>query len=132
MSEVKRGSKPIQDNTNEATERLAPDSLLKEICNVFHRILNFIDSVGEGEVIMLAKIDLSDGFWRMIMEKEDKWNFAYVMPDRPGTPPRLVVPSDMQMEWSESPAYFCVATETGQYLIDQRVEQKVLLPIHTL
>ena len=81
---------------------------------------------------MLAEIDLSDGFWRMIVEEEAKWNFAYVIPDPPGTPPRLVVPSALQTGWAENPAYFCVATETGQYLIHHKVEQKVLLPIHSL
>ena len=41
---------------------------------------------------MLANIDLSDGLWRMIVEEEEKQNFAYVMTDQTGTPPRLVAP----------------------------------------
>ena len=32
---------------------------------------------------MFAKIDLSNGFWRMLVQESDKWNFAYALP--PGT-----------------------------------------------
>jgi hypothetical protein len=79
---------------------------------------------------MLSKIDLSDGFWRMLVEEEAKWNFAYVMPDPPGSPIRLVVPSALQMGWAESPAYFCAATETGRDIIHRAVESKIELPPH--
>ena len=53
---------------NKMIELLEPDALVKEIGNVFHRILHFIYSVAEVEVIMLANINLSDGFRRMIVE----------------------------------------------------------------
>jgi hypothetical protein len=79
---------------------------------------------------MLSKIDLSDGFWRMLVEEDAKWNFAYVMPDPPGSPVRLVVPSALQMGWAESPAYFCAATETGRDIIHQSVASKQDLPPH--
>lgn len=64
------------------------------------------------------------------MEDNAKWNFAYVMPDPPGSPVRLVVPSALQMGWAESPAYFCAATETGRDIIHQSVETKQELPPH--
>jgi hypothetical protein len=35
---------------------------------------------------MFAKIDLSDGFWRMLVRESDKWNFAYVLPGAAGDP----------------------------------------------
>jgi hypothetical protein len=59
---------------------------VEEIGNVFRRLLSLIDSAAADEVVMLSKIDLSDGFWRMLVEEEQKWNFAYVMPDPPGHP----------------------------------------------
>jgi hypothetical protein len=62
---------------------------------------------------MLAKINLSDGFWRMIVQEDQQWNFAYVMPDLPQSPTRIVVSSALQMGWAESSEYFCTATETG-------------------
>jgi hypothetical protein len=66
----------------------------------------------------------------MLVEDNAKWNFAYVMPDPPGSPVRLVVPSALQMGWAESPAYFCAATETGRDIIHQSVETKQELPPH--
>ncbi len=66
----------------------------------------------------------------MLVEDEAKWNFAYVMPDPPGSPVRLVVPSALQMGWAESPAYFCAATETGRDIIDTSVATKQELPPH--
>ena len=73
---------------------------------------------------MLANIDLSDGFWRMIVEEEDKFNFVYVVLDLLGTPTRLVVPSDLKMGWADIQAYICTATETGRDLIHQTAEKK--------
>ena len=122
----------IQDSVNKMTAWLAPYAPLKEIGNVFHNTLHLIDSVAEGEVVMLAKIDLSDGLWRMIVKEEDRCKFVYVMPYPPGTPASLVVTPDLKMVWVEIPAYFCAATETGRDLIHQTVEQTFLLPIHSL
>ena len=80
---------------------------------------------------MLENINSSDGIWRMIVEEEAKCNFAYIILGPPVKPPRLVVPSDLQMGWEEIPAYFCASTETGRDLIHQTVK-KVLLPVHSL
>jgi hypothetical protein len=78
--------------------------------------------------MMLSKIDLSDGFWRMLVKEEARWNFAYVMPDPAGSPIRLVVPSALQMGWAESPAYFCAATETGRDIIQSTIDSGIDLP----
>jgi hypothetical protein len=98
--------------------------------NVFRCLLHFIDSVNPGKIVMLSKIDLSDGFWRMLVEDNAKGNFAYIMPDPPGSPVRLVVPLALQMGWAESPAYFCAAAKTGGDIIHQSVETKQKLPPH--
>jgi hypothetical protein len=123
---------PIQASVNDTTTKLAPSGPVEEIGNVFRRLLSLIDSAEADEVVMLSKIDLSDGFWRMLVEEEQKWNFAYVMPDPPGHPTRIVVPSALQMGWAESPAYFCAATETGRDIIQGLVADKTHLPPHCL
>jgi len=64
--------------------------------------------------IYFSKYDISDGFWRMVVEPGQEWNFAYVLPQAPGKPTTLVVPSAIQMGWKESPAYFCGASETAR------------------
>ena len=101
---------PMQQGVNSTTERLAPDQPVKEIGNVFRRVLCLMNDAEADEVVMLSKIDLLDGFWRMLVDSKEVWNFCYVMPDPPGHPVRIVVPSALQMGWTESPAYFCAAT----------------------
>jgi hypothetical protein len=54
------------------------------------------------------------------------------LPDEPGARLRIVVPSALQMGWAESPAYFCVATETGRDIINLLLRGKVNLPEHPL
>jgi hypothetical protein len=65
---------------------------------------------------MFAKIDLSDGSWRMIVRESDKWNFAFVLPGAAGNPVRLIILHALQMGWTESPGYFCATTKTGRSL----------------
>jgi hypothetical protein len=77
----RKDKKPLQAGVNETTA---------EIGQVFRRLLSLINEAEAGEVVMLAKIDLSDGFWRMLVRKDQQWNFAYVMPDHP----RTLRPSD--------------------------------------
>ena len=47
--------------------------------------------------IFMAKWDIKDGFWWMDAEEGAKWNFAYVLPQSPGKPIYLVVPTSLQM-----------------------------------
>eukprot|EP00957_Ditylum_brightwellii_P127487 9722120-Ditylum_brightwellii.AAC.1 len=35
-----------------------------------------------------AKLDVKDGFWRLVVSEEDAWNFCYILPEQNGkTPP---------------------------------------------
>ena len=61
----------------------------------------------------MAKWDIKDGFWRLDCEEGKEWNFAFVLPQPPGEPVRLVIPSSLQMGWVDSPGYFCAASETA-------------------
>ena len=40
----------------------------------------------EGGDIMFSKLDIKDGFWRMVCEEGEEWNFAYVLPNHKGEP----------------------------------------------
>jgi hypothetical protein len=128
----KKNREPLQAGVNETTAKLAPEGPVREIGQVFRRLLTLINEAEAGEVVMLAKIDLSDGFWRMLVQEDQQWNFAYVMPDPPGHPIRIVVPSALQMGWAESPAFFCAATETGRDIIQGLVDDETELPPHCL
>jgi hypothetical protein len=94
--------------------------------------MDFMRTVPEDETINFAKIDLSDGFWRMIVPEEDCWNFAYVLPDAPGEPTRLVIPHALQMGWTQSPGFFSAVTETVRDTIQVLVESDDPLPPHAM
>ena len=52
------------------------------------------------------------------MERGQDYNFVFQMPARPGDEETyFVVPAALQMGWTNSPAYFCGATETVRELI---------------
>ena len=74
-----------------------------------------------------AKLDVKDGFWRMVVAEEYTWNFAYILPladnsllDLHNT--ELVVPDALQMGWCESPPFFCTASETAQDVIQELMD----------
>jgi hypothetical protein len=120
----------LQEAVNNTTVPLAPRRPIWEIGKVLPRVFKFMASRPEGQTIILSKVDLSDGFWRIIAEEVARWNFCYVMPDLPGWPIRIVVPSALQMGWMESPQYFSTATETGRDFIQWMVRQQIDCPPH--
>ena len=82
------------------------------------------------ETIMFAKIDLSDGFWRMLVAEEDKWSFAYALPGTTDGPLKLVIPHALQMGWTESPGYFSAAT--GRNIMQALVDEGTECPPHVM
>ena len=48
-----------------------------------------------------------------------------VLPQNPGMPIKLVVPTSLQMGWIESPPYFCTVSETGQNVAEQYIDTPV-------
>ena len=108
----RKRDKTLQAFMNGATVRMAPEASVKEIGNVLPRLFDFMNEVPSNKHIHLSKMDLADGCWRMIVKPDTRWNFAHVLPSKPVTPIRIVVPRALQMGWNESPACFCATTET--------------------
>ncbi len=71
---------PLAPSVNSTTIQQLPDYPVKELGRVLPQLLTFMYCVPRKKTIMFAKIDLSDGFWRMLVRESDKWNFAYVLP----------------------------------------------------
>jgi hypothetical protein len=63
----RRNQKPIQASINEMTAKLAPDGPMQETGQVFCSLLSLINKAEADKVVMLAKIDLSNGFWCMLV-----------------------------------------------------------------
>jgi hypothetical protein len=122
----------LQALVNDTTTKLSPPKAMKAIGQVLPNLFKFIPDTPEEEVIVFSKIDLSDGFWLMIMAEESKWNFCYVMPDPDRSPIRIVVLSALQMGWAKSPPFFCAATQAGRDVIEYLIDEKYYLPPHPL
>jgi hypothetical protein len=82
--------------------------------------------------ILFSKLDISDGFWHLIVQQADCINFAYVLPQAEGEPCQIVVPAAVQMGWVESPSLFCTVTETARDLTQHFVDNNIKLPIDPL
>ena len=121
-----------QESVNNSTILTAPSEAVKEIGKVFPRLLQYMHDTPEGLHILFSKLDISDGFWRLVVREKDSYNFAYVLPQQAGNPTRIVVPSAVQMGWVESPPLFCVVTKSARDITQLLVDNKVCLPAHLL
>jgi hypothetical protein len=79
----------------------------------------------ENDKIFMAKWYVKDGFWRMDCQESKQWNFVYVLPQPPGMPVFLVIPSSLQMGWVESLPFFCVVMEMSRDIAMQYSDTKV-------
>ena len=113
---LKINDETLQSVNDASNKSLAPQHSMYELGNVIPRIIwNMAKAPNTGVPILFSKIDLKDGYWRMVVNEADTWNFAYVLPPlNPGDDIELVIPDALQMGWSESPPFFCAATETAR------------------
>ena len=119
------------DSVNTSSDKsLAKQEAMYELGNVIPRIIWAMAlSKNETTPFMFSKVDLKDGYWRMAVSETDAWNFAYVLPGAgPTDPVQLVIPDALQMGWSESPPFFCAATETARDIIDEKMRNNIILP----
>jgi hypothetical protein len=84
----------------------------------------------KGLHILFCKLDISDGFWHLVVREQDSFNLAYVLPQQEGEPVRIVVSLVVQMGWVESPSLFCTVTESARDLTQHLVDTNAKLPPH--
>jgi hypothetical protein len=106
----RRKQKRNQASVNDTTVPAANQEAVKRLGSTMADALLFqLESPCDWEV-RWSKIDLSDGFWRMIVQAGQENNFVYELPTHPKHPGKwFVVPSALQMGWTNSPAFFCAA-----------------------
>jgi len=123
-------------SVNEASEKCAPMEAMDQLGTALPRIIEALAFAPKGEddgPIMMSKLDIKDGFWRMVCEAGQEWNFAYILPNKPGEPIEIVVPSALQMGWALSPPFFCAASETARDVAQTYVAEEIgALPEHPL
>jgi hypothetical protein len=118
-----------QASVNDTTALQAPLVPVKQIGKVLPRLLQYMQNTPAGLHILFSKLDLSDGFWHLIVQGTDCYNFAYVLPQAAGKPIQIVVPSAVQMGWVESPSLFCTVTESAQDLAQHFVDNNASSPM---
>ena len=69
--------------------------------------------------VYLAKVDLSDGFYRVALNDSAIAKLAVALPRFPGEEQLLALPLVLPMGWVESPPFFCAVTETVADLANQ-------------
>jgi hypothetical protein len=119
-----------QASVNDTMALHAPKEAVRKIGKVLPRLLTYMRDTPAGLHILMSKLDISDGFWRLIVRDADCFNFAYVLPQREGEPCRIVILSAVQMGWVKSPSLFCAVTESARNLAQHFVDAAVPLPPH--
>ena len=128
MPASRRRKKRTHPSVNDTTTPAADQEPVQRLGQAVPELLRFMHDVDCTWEIMWQKIDLSDGFWRMIVEAGKEHNFVFQMPMRPGDRTLYyVVPSSLQMGWKNSPAYFCKATDVTKAMITRMLA----LSLHT-
>ena len=118
MPGSRRTKKRRHPSVNETTAPAEDQEPVQKLGCAVPELLRFMHDVDCTWEIMWQKIDLSDGFWRMIIESGKEHNFVFQMPMKPGDDTvYYVVPSSLQMGWKNSPAYFCKATDVTKSMI---------------
>ena len=121
----------IIESVNDTTDKLAPRGAIDQLGHSLKRIIHAFAEAEDDAVILMAKWDIQDGFWRLNCREGEEWNFCYVWPQAPGEPRRLVVPNSLQMGWVESAPYFCAASETARDVAVDYIETTIgSLPQH--
>ena len=125
-------------SVNSETTKLAPAQSMAQLGSVLKRIVALLaDHRTSGTIFQFSKLDIKDGFWSLVVNKNDAWNFAYVSPSKTKTKQDvdntiIVVPHSLQMGLSESQPYFCVGSETAQDVIQSILPTAHNLPLHRL
>jgi hypothetical protein len=118
ISGSRRKTKRTQPSVNESTQPAADQEAVKRLGTAMVDALMLLFDSPCGWEVLWSKIDLSDGFWRMIVEAGQEPNFVYELPDHPEREGKwFVIPSALQMGWTNSPAYFCSTTEATLQVI---------------
>ncbi len=117
----------VQASVSDTTVLTAPSIPVKEIGKVLPQLLHYMQDTPTSLHILFSKLDISDGFWCLIVREADSYNFAYVLPQKVGEP-RIVVPAAVQMGWVESTSHFCTVTESVRDLTQHFINNNVPLP----
>ena len=64
---------------------------MAELGNILPRLIYAVATAPDAAgPILFSKLDIKDGYWRMVVSEDDEWHFAYVLPKASPDEPRRV------------------------------------------
>lgn len=84
-------------SVNDSTTKLAPHAAVDQLGHCLSRLIHAFGEVGPDEKVFMAKWDVKDGFRRLDCQVGEEFNFAYVLPQPPGS--RLSWSSQHHYKW---------------------------------
>jgi len=133
-----RRPRPIIDYTftgvNQSSAPLAPMNAM-QFGSTIHRTLQRIAySNPKFGPVLMSKIDLLDGYYRVPLSPSVALELAVVLPPlkRKGNKPLIGIPLVLPMGWKYSPPFFCAYTETATDLVNSTINLRTPLTPHTL
>jgi hypothetical protein len=113
---------------NQASAMLAPTHAM-QFGNTFQRVLQRIAYANPSHgPVLLAKFDLSDGYYRVPLSPEAALELAVILPPLENHPPLVGIPLMLPMGWKLSPPYFCAFTETAADIANAALHTQTPLP----
>jgi hypothetical protein len=128
--------KTTYQSVNETTRKLAKPEAMVQLGYCIQRIIHTMEKHHhQSHPFMFCKLDIKDGFWRLVVNEKDAWNFCYVLPHKTKQKTDLddtliVVPHSLQMGWCESPPFFCASSETARDTIKHLLDTETKLNKH--
>jgi hypothetical protein len=77
---------------NDSTTKTAPSGAINQLGHLLQWVIHAFAEADKKEKIFMAKWDIKDGFWWLDTKTGEEWNFAYVLPQPPGEPEKIVGP----------------------------------------
>jgi hypothetical protein len=122
--QIKINGKKLQSVNDTSNKSLAPQHAMYELGNVKPQLIWAMAMSNDNVTpFLFTKVNLRYGYWRMCVNADDVWNFAYVLPGgKPGDPIQLVIPKALQMGCGESPPFFCATTEKARDIAQENFD----------
>jgi hypothetical protein len=69
-------------SVNETTNKQASQESMAQLGSALKRIIAQVaDNQHAQKPVLFAKLDIKDGFWRLVVSDDDAWNFCYCLPN---------------------------------------------------
>ena len=113
----------LMESVNSATVKMAPAESMIQLRHCVQCLIALLaDNYHPKNPFMLSKLDVTDGFWRMVVSNDDTWNFSYVLPqadpDATLKQTLIAVPNYLQIGWCKSRPFFGASSETARDVIE--------------